>query len=157
MTHFQLIQFQPNIQSIMNFVLRRDGYCTCDFIHFSWFYCFTCVKYIFVCIFGVWYVLPYAFLFLYAKANMPRKPKPSINAQQSKLGPIYLEDIEWTPKIRKRFGNMLTIMIANLPSKSTSKNTAEDVKNLCLISPRPWQKWWYLDWGQGDFQSFFNI
>ena len=68
---------------------------------------------------------------------MPRKSKPSINAQQSKLGPISLEDIEWTPKVRKRFGNMLTIMIANLPSKSTSKNTAEDVKNLCLISPRP--------------------
>lgn len=66
----------------------------------SIFFCFTCVKYIFICKFNAWYVLPYAFLFSYAIANMPRKLKPSINAQQPKLGPISLKNVQWTPKTR---------------------------------------------------------
>ena len=41
---------------------------------------------------------------------MPKKPKPSITAQQPKLGPISFQDIQWAPKTRKGFGKMLTIM-----------------------------------------------
>ena len=52
---------------------------------------------------------------------MPRKPKPSITAQQPKLGPISFQDIQWAPKTRKGFGKMLTIMATYLPF-----NTVED-------------------------------
>ena len=45
---------------------------------------------------------------------MPRKPKPSITAQQPKLGPISFQDIQWTTKTRKGFGKTLTIMVAYL-------------------------------------------
>ena len=31
------------------------------------------------------------------KANMPRKQKPSIDTQQPKLGPLFVEDFQWTP------------------------------------------------------------
>ena len=104
---------------------------------FSRFFCFTCVRYIFICRFNAWYVLPCAFLFSYAIANMPRKLKPSINAQQPKLGPISLENIQWTPKTRKGFGKMLTIMVAYCLSKSASKHTEDDVSNLCMMSTKP--------------------
>ena len=46
---------------------------------------------------------------------MPTKPKPSITAQQPKLGPISFQDIQWTVKTRKGFGKTLTIMTAYLP------------------------------------------
>ena len=69
-------------------------------------------------------------------ANMPRKLKPFINAQQPKLGPISLEDIQWTPKTKKEFGKMSTVMVAYLLSNSASKHTENDVNNLCLMSTK---------------------
>ena len=53
------------------------------------------------------------------------------DAQQPKLGPINvlkLKDIQWTPKMRKGFWKMLTIMVTYLSSKSTSEHTEKDVK-----------------------------
>ena len=67
---------------------------------------------------------------------MPRKLKPSINAQQPKLGPISLEDIQWTPKTRKGFEKMFTVMVAYLLSKFASKHTEDDVSNLRLMSAK---------------------
>ena len=46
---------------------------------------------------------------------MPRKPKPSITAQQPKLGPISFQDIQWIAKTRKEFGKTLTLIVAYLP------------------------------------------
>ena len=105
------------------------------------------------CVIGV--ALCILCIFLYARANMPRKAKPSINAQQPKLGPISLEYIQWPPKTRKMFKKLLTILVAFLPLKFASKYTKEDVRNLCLMSPRPGQKWWYLDLGQRMFNAPF--
>ena len=49
----------------------------------------------------------------YAESNMPRMPKPSISAQQPKLGLISFQDIQWAP--RREFGKMLIIMVICLP------------------------------------------
>ena len=130
------MQFQPNIQSMMNSLFREMGIALVISLFKDLFLLYIRKIYFHL---HIQCVVRIALCISFSTCNdqYAKEVETFHQCTAPKLGPIYLEDIQWSPKTRKGFGKMLTTMVAYFLSKSASKHTEDDVSNLCLMSANP--------------------